>query len=268
MHTPAGGLYTGTMTLRYERLPKGDLKTLREIADLFELPPSYIRQKARQLLGKDVDNTTLVDRFRIERELDNGTIKGARWAAALLGLTKATFDACLEHEGLSTLPMPSGILPRRKQSGEAEDQRRIFSLKILADWATKLIEEHLGYAITFSNVTSKALKLREALRSAGIEQPEVQFCTFESAHLAQLKINPDLELDRVVASTLCYLSEQPIWEGYGCWLDYGKPMSLRPDLVSYEEVLKDTNLRRIIQPASYEHFIRLVEAWGVQGVAS
>lgn len=256
------------MILRYDRLPKGDPKTVREIADLFDLPPSYIHQKARQLLGKDVDKTTLVDRFRIERELDNGTIKGARWAAASLGLTRATFDACFKHEGLSTLPMPSGILPAGKQSGEAEDQRRIFSLKILADWATKLIEDHLGYTITFSNVASKALKLREALRSAGIDRPEVQFCTFESAHLAQLKIDPDCESDRVVASTLCYLSEQPIWEGYGCWLDYGKPMSLRPDLVSYEEVLKDKNLRNIIQPASYEHFVWLVETWGGQGVAS
>lgn len=254
------------MAIRIRQLRVGDPQTVPDIAEFFDLPPSFVRQKVARFEGKDVDDTQLIDRFRVERELDNGTIKGSRWAAASLGLKKKSFDACVGNEALSALPVPSGMLAAKHKTAGPDDQRRIFNLKLLADWATKLIEDHLGHTITFANVTSKALKLRDALRAAGMEDADVQFCTFESAHLTELEIDPGIESRRAVTSTLCSLTAEPIWQGYGCWLDNGKPISLPPDLVSYSEVLKNPTLRSVIQSGSYGNFARLVETAGIKNV--
>jgi len=253
------------------RSRSGDIQTIGDIANFFDLPPSYVLQTARRALKpEDIrDKNSEVDRFRVERALDGGLIQGGTWAAAALGITKATFDACLENpEGLAWLPLPAGLLPpSKRQAGDKSDGRLIFNLDLVSDWATKLIREHLGYSLTMSNVTSKALKLRDALKAAGVDTAEVEFCSFESKHLAELKIEPGNEMDRTVASTLCCYTMKPIWVGNGCWLDNGKPISMKPDLVSYEEVLLGNVQSSEIQPASFDHFRQLTSGWRTSGAS-
>lgn len=253
------------------RSRSGDIQTISDIADFFDLPPSYVLQTARRVCQpEDVrDKNSEVDRFRVERALDGGLILGVSWAAAALGITKETVNACLGNvEGLAWLPLPSGSLPpSKRQAGDKNDERRIFNLDMVSDWATKLIRAHLGYSLTMSNVTSKALKLRDALKAAGVATAEVEFCSFESKHLTELKIDPANESDRTVSSTLCCYTMTPIWVGNGCWLDNGKPISMKPDLVSYEEVWLGRVKNSEIQPASLDHFRQLTSGWGPSGGA-
>jgi hypothetical protein len=240
----------------------GDPQTISDIADFFDLPPSLIKVKIKPLLRLDeTADSSVVDRFLVERTLDMGLVKGASWAAASLGLKRDTFTSCIDCEDLEALPMPWGSLPRRQRSNSKEDERKIFNLDLLSDWATKLITQHLGHPITFSNVTSKALRLREALTAAGLKDAQVEFCSFESRHLDKLGIEASQEEERAVSSTLCAVTKEPIWEGYGCWLDNGKPLSLQPDLVSYEEVWQGSIVPALLNPTSYEHFRQLTQGW-------
>ena len=225
--------------LELQENPSGDQRTVAVIADFFDLPPSQIIEKAKPILpkGTDISLETKVDRFLIEKALSYGKQKGERWAAASLGLTLDTLQQCCGHEALTDTPLPFGVLPTKKRQHSGLDDRKIFHLDQLSEWATMLIESHQGRAVTFSSVTNKAIRLRDALKEAGIDA-KLQFCSFESKHLSELRLSDSDEGARAVASVLCLVTGEPIWEGNGCWLENGKPLSLKPDFVSYEAFQK------------------------------
>lgn len=245
--------------------PSGDQQFISDIADFFDLPPALIIEKAKFVLrsGDTVPLDTKVDRFSIEKLLGYGKQKGEQWAAASLGLTVDTLQKCYQHDALTDTPLPFGVIsPRKRQSGTS-DERKIFHLDQLADWASMLIESHMGHTITFSSVTGKAIRLRDALKSAGIDA-QLQFCSFESKYLKEFCISEEDFAKRVVSSTLCFESTQPIWEGNGCWLENGKPISLKPDIISYEALLADPSLTSRVNRSTLEHFDEVVNRYGIR----
>lgn len=164
---------------------------------------------------------------------------------------------------LALVPLPIGRLRERDRTPDPRDTTSyVFHLGRLSDWATDVIRRFTNWSGIFGSATSKALRLRDALRSAGVPgEMEVEFCSFESRHLAKLRIDPADEKSRAVASTLCAVTMAPIAERYGAWIDNGKPISLRPDLVSYEELLMKRVPRAMIQEASHNSFIDLIQHW-------
>ncbi len=248
----------------------GEPVPIQEVAEFFELPPSFVIEKARQIydsLGDDFDTQLKrsVNRFRLEKALDGGRTVGLRWAAASLGLEQTTFEKCLNFPGLALLPIPHGRLIT-KNPKLPKDNLPIFNLDLLAAWATKVIELLGNFSGTFSNVTSKSIRLRDVLISVGVPDPKLQFCTFETKHLEDLGIDAEDERARTVSSTLCILTRSPIWQGYGCWLDNGKPITMSPDLVSYQVLLENKIPTDILDRGSYQRFLELTEDWGHYGI--
>jgi hypothetical protein len=230
----------------------GDPQRVIDIADFFDLPVEFILETARRVRpGESFTEESEVDRWRIEQALDSGRIFGVLHAAASLGITQQSLRSAMDQLKDDVLPVPFG-----KINGQI--QRMIFNEKMLNEWSMHFIRLVLGRAPVFSSLDHAARILVQALKVKEISA-EIEYCSFEKRYWEKMGID---EENGAVASLICCLTGKPVSIAHAAWLDNGKPMSLKPDRISFEVLLNEPEYRPQVYAASLKNFEAFMEKLG------
>lgn len=228
----------------------GDPQRIVDIHEFFDLPVEFIIETARKIWqGKELSGADEVDRWQVERALDSGRIYGPLHASAFLGVTTEALKEAVKKLKSHILPVPAGQF-----NGDL-----IFSEKVLEEWSFRFIEFVLERKIAFGNLDQKARRLVETLQKQGINA-KLQHCSFEEKYWDKMGLQ---ESEKAIAHLLCAITHQPVAIQYTAWLDNGKPISLKPDRISWQVLIDDPKFLSRLFPNSVRGFDEFKEKWGI-----
>jgi len=168
----------------------------------------YFERQSSLLKRPEILRDTQVHRYHFETTLQANQLVPRKWAAAKLGMTEASFRTMYSYLETNGLLSTFHIIPELIN-------------KYFDDEITQLFNE-LRFT-TFANHTAFCTKIHEALSSRFGLKIEPLYCVTSEV----LKEQPcDF------AQVFDCITLNPVGMKYKVWLDFKKPMNLRPDYCS------------------------------------
>jgi len=168
-----------------------------------------------------------IDRHELETFFQLNDVRPRKWAAIELAMSQDSLDQILDALVGAVLP----IQPVSSISRQLIDNKTINDLY---KWFPRLRHK------TFSSHSSMCKALHEAIHQEYAIDVEVLYCTTSSI------IEPD-EPD--LAMYFDAITLEPVGLRYEIWLDFRKPVNLKPDCCSLKFYARE---RSVLQPFVYK----------------